>query len=101
MANNLWFKSVAAYVVVIFSMWSKPIYTSSTIIVFLFGRSIKISIVLIRAQCSTPPISKDNFLTSFLSLTKPSTCLKSSTLPSLQSVYNHMLILYNFWILIA
>ena len=66
---------------------------------FLFGRSNKVSMFLIRAQCSIPAFSQSNILTSFLSLTKSSTGLSNSTLPLPQGVYIQIIILYNFCIL--
>ena len=65
----------------------------------LFGLSIRASVVLIRAQCSTPSFFKTNTLTFFRSLLKTLTELSNSTLPSPQGVYTPMLILYNFCIL--
>ena len=60
---------------------------------FLFGQYNKVSMFLIRAQCSTPAFSQNNILTSFLSLSNSSTGLSNSTLPLPQGVYIEILIL--------
>ena len=66
---------------------------------FLFGRSNKVSMFLIRAQCSVVPSPQTNILTSFLSLSKSSTGLNNSTLAPPQGVYIQILLLYYFCIL--
>ena len=66
---------------------------------FLSGRSNKVSMVLIRAQCSTSAFTQSNILTSFLSLLKLSTGLSNSTMPLPQGVCIQILILNNFCIL--
>ena len=66
---------------------------------FLFGRSNKVSMFSIRAQCYAVPSPQTNILTSFLFLSKSSTGFNNSTLPPPQGVYIQILISYNFCIL--
>ena len=65
----------------------------------LFGRPNKVSMFVIRAQCSGVLSPQTKILTSFLSLSKSSTGLNNSTLPPQQGVYIQILVLYNFCIL--
>ena len=66
---------------------------------FLFGRSNKVTMFLIRAQCSVVPSPQTNILIIFQSSSKSSIGLNNSTLPPPQGVYTQILILYNFCVL--
>ena len=97
--NNLWFERLATVVFVVFNSTIEPICASITKIEFvlaLIRSSYHFSMFLIGAQCSTPAFSQTNILTSILSLSKPSTGLNNSNLPSPQGVYTQIIILYNF-----
>ena len=99
-SNNLWFERVAIYMIVVFNLRVKPICASITIIKFVLAliRSFyRGFMVLIKAQCCVVPFPHTNILTSFLSLSNPSTGLNNSTLPPPQGVYIQILILYNFF----
>ena len=97
--SSLWFERVATFVFVLFNLRVKPIFASITVIEFMIhfiGRTNKVSMYLTRAKW----FAQTNILTSFLSLSKSSTGINNSTLPSPKGVYTQILILYNFCILI-